>query len=336
LQQIVDKYARPLKDLRLSVLDRCNLRCSYCMPEESMHGQGVFLPGSKLLTDSELEKVVRVFVRMGVHKLRLTGGEPLLRPDLPSLVKCLSGIDGIDDLAITTNAILLPRMAKQLKQAGLGRITVSLDSLDEKVFREMSGGRGSVAEVLDGIAAAEQAGFDRMKINTVIQKDINDGLVLDLVDHFRGTGHTIRFIEFMDVGNLNHWSRSQVVPSADLLKTIHDRWPLKPVAQQVRGETARRYEFLDGGGEVGFISSITEPFCGDCTRARVTADGVFYSCLFSSQGTELRPLLRNDISVEALHDLLSEIWRSRDDRYSEERNGAGRPESKVEMFRMGG
>lgn len=318
------------------MLDRCNLRCSYCMPEESLQGQGVFLPGSKLLTDSELEKVVRIFVRMGVHKLRLTGGEPLLRPELPALVKRLAAIEGIDDLAITTNAILLPRMAKELKSAGLGRITVSLDSLDDNVFKAMSGNRGSVAEVLDGIAAAEQAGFDHMKINTVVQKDINDGMVLDLVEYFRGSGHTVRFIEFMDVGNINHWSRSQVVPSAQLLKAVHDRWPLKPVAQQVTGETARRYEFLDGAGEVGFISSITEPFCGDCTRARVTADGVFYSCLFSAQGTELRPLLRNGISSEVLLEHLVEIWSGRDDHYSEVRNGVKRTVSKVEMFRMGG
>jgi cyclic pyranopterin phosphate synthase len=336
LPSITDQYTRPLRDLRLSVLDRCNLRCTYCMPEESLNGQGVFLPSTRLLTDAELERVVRLFVLMGVHKLRLTGGEPLLRPELPALVKRLAAIEGIDDLAITTNAILLPRMAAELKRAGLGRITVSLDSLDNQIFKTMSGGRGSVAEVLDGIAAAEQAGFRQIKINSVVQRNVNDRCVTDLAEHFRGSGHTLRFIEFMDVGNLNHWSREQVIASADLLKTIHDRWPLRPVEQQMPGETARRYEYLDGAGEVGFISSITEPFCGDCTRARVTADGVFYSCLFSSQGTELRPLLRNGLSDELLHGRLVQLWSERNDRYSEHRNGAAAEASKVEMFRMGG
>ena len=331
-----DRLGRPLQDLRLSVLDRCNLRCTYCMPEESLHGRGIFLPNHKLLSDQEIESLVRVFVRLGVHKLRLTGGEPLLRPGLPALVHRLALIDGIRDLAITTNAMLLPRLAGELQQAGLGRITVSLDSLDEAVFKRMSGGRGSVAEVLAGIAAAEQAGFRELKINTVVQRGINEHSVMDLVRYFRGSGHTLRLIEFMDVGNLNHWAREQVVPSAELLKAIHDRWPLKPVAQQAAAETARRYAFLDGAGEIGFISSISEPFCGDCSRARITADGVFYSCLFSSRGTELRPLLRQGISEEALHELMRDLWARRTDRYSEQRNGGNGQRSKVEMFRMGG
>jgi cyclic pyranopterin phosphate synthase len=306
------------------------------MPADSLNGQGVFLPAQRLLSDDELELIVRVFSRLGVHKLRLTGGEPLLRPGLIELVGRLSAIDGIDDLAMTTNAILLPRMARDLRKAGLGRITISLDSLDDVVFKSMSGGRGSVAEVLQGIEAAREAGFHHLKINTVVQRNVNDHGLTDLVDHFRHSGHTLRFIEFMDVGNLNHWSRTQVVPSAELLKKIHDQWPLKPVASQVAGETARRYEFLDGAGELGFISSISEPFCGDCTRARVTADGVFYTCLFSSGGTELRPLLRAGISEDALHDQLIKIWSKRDDRYSEGRNGGQGANAKVEMFRMGG
>lgn len=334
--RVSDKFGRPLRDLRLSVLDRCNLRCTYCMPEESLHGRGIFLPTARLLTDGELETVVRTFTRLGVHKLRLTGGEPLLRPKLPQLVERLARIPGIDDLAITTNGILLPKLAQELRSAGLGRITVSLDSLDTEVFRTMSGGRGAATEVLDGILAAEQAGFQKLKINTVVQRKVNDHTVLDLVEHFRGSGHVVRLIEFMDVGNMNHWSREQVVPSAELLKIVHDRWPLRPVASTVYGETAQRYEFVDGGGEIGFISSITQPFCGDCTRARITADGVFYSCLFSSQGIELRPLLRNGIQADALFELVSDIWSKRDDRYSEIRNGAGATRSKVEMFRMGG
>ena len=335
-QTLKDRLGRPLRDLRLSVLDRCNLRCTYCMPQESLHGKGVFLPTGKLLNDSEIETLVRMFVRLGVHKLRLTGGEPLLRPGLPALIERLAAVDGIEDLAITTNAVLLPRLATELKQAGLGRITVSLDSLDPEVFRQMSGGRGALSEVLDGIRAAEEAGFQRLKINTVVQKDVNDHTVMELVAHFRGSGHTLRLIEFMDVGNINHWSREQVVPSAVLLKAVHDRWPLRPVAQQAAGETAQRYEFLDGAGEIGFISSISEPFCGDCSRARVTADGVFYSCLFSSKGTALRPLLRNGISEQALYELVEALWSRRADRYSELRNGGETSRSKVEMFRMGG
>lgn len=333
---VTDRYGRPLRDLRISVLDRCNLRCTYCMPAESLNGQGVFLPAGRLLTDGEVERLVRVFVELGVHKVRLTGGEPLLRPGLAALVSRLSKVAGVNDLALTTNAILLPRLAPALAAAGLGRITVSLDSLDEKVFSAMAGGRSSVSEVLSGIDAAVQAGFKHLKINTVVQRGVNDGSVLDLVEHFRGSGHTVRLIEFMDVGNINHWSRGQVVPSADLLKRIHDRWPLRPVSHQLAGETARRYEFTDGAGEIGFISSISEPFCGDCTRARVTADGVFYSCLFASHGTELRPLLRAGLAEPDLLDQVRSLWLKRDERYSESRNGGTEADAKVEMFRMGG
>lgn len=333
---VTDRFARPLQDLRLSVLDRCNLRCTYCMPEASLNGQGSFLPVSRLLTDDELERLVRVFAAMGVHKVRLTGGEPLLRPGLPALVKRLAGIAGVSDLAMTTNAILLPRLAAELAESGLGRITVSLDSLDETVFTEMSGGRGSVAEVLAGIEAAERAGFGALKINTVVQRGVNEASVLDLVEHFRGSGHMLRLIEFMDVGNMNHWSPAQVVPGAHLLKQVHDRWPLKPVSDQQAGETARRFEFLDGQGEIGFINSISEPFCGDCTRGRVTADGVFYSCLFSTSGTALRPLLRGGLGDAELTEFIRSLWSQRDARYSEYRNGGEQVRSKVEMFRMGG
>lgn len=333
---VTDRHARPLRDLRLSVLDRCNLRCTYCMPEESLNGQGVFLPTSRLMTDAELERLVRVFVALGVHKVRLTGGEPLLRPGFANLVQRLAAVDGVEDLALTTNAILLPRMAEDLARAGLGRITVSLDSLDEKVFTTMSGGRGTVEDVLAGIEAAVAAGFERLKINTVVQRGVNDEGVLDLIEHFRGTGHTVRLIEFMDVGNINHWSRDQVIPNAEILKRVHQRWPLRPVARQAFGETARRYEFTDGAGEVGFISSISEPFCGDCTRARVTADGVFYSCLFSSSGTELRPVVRSGAGDDQLLQFIRSLWRDRDERYSEQRNGNAGSESRVEMFRMGG
>jgi cyclic pyranopterin phosphate synthase len=331
-----DTLSRPLKDLRISVLDRCNLRCTYCMPEESLHARGVFLRPHFLLSDGEIELLVRVFAGLGVHKLRLTGGEPLLRPGFIELVSRISPIEGITDLAVTTNAVLLPRHAQALKKAGLGRITVSLDSLDETVFRQMAGNRGSVKEVLDGIEAAEMAGFKNLKINTVVQRGINDHTIMDLVEHFRHSGHTVRLIEFMDVGNVNHWDRELVVPSAELLKTIHDRWALRPVAKQPAADTARRYAFADGAGEVGFISSITEPFCGDCSRARITADGVFYSCLFSARGTVLRDRIREGMGADELSGVIRDLWSRRADRYSELRSDLPRKQPHIEMYRMGG
>jgi cyclic pyranopterin phosphate synthase len=336
LTALFDTLGRPLKDLRISVLDRCNLRCTYCMPAESLNARGVFLRPQYLLSDGELEFLVRVFVGLGVHKLRLTGGEPLLRPGFVDLVGRLSGIEGITDLAVTTNAILMPRHAANLKEAGLGRITVSLDSLDEDTFQEMAGNRGSVKEVLDGISAAEEAGFKQIKINTVVQRDVNDHTVLDLISHFRNSGHTVRLIEFMDVGNVNNWDRQQVVPSAELLKSIHDRWPMRPVAQQNASETARRYEFEDGAGEVGFISSITEPFCGDCSRARITADGLFYSCLFSARGTALREMMREGMDADEMSEVIRGLWTKRADRYSELRGRLPRHQPHIEMYRMGG
>ena len=331
-----DTLGRPLKDLRISVLGRCNLRCTYCMPEESLHQRGIFLRPQYLLSDGEIEFLARVFASLGVNKLRLTGGEPLLRPGFVDLVNRLSAIEGLTDLAVTTNAILLPRHAAALKQAGLDRITVSLDSIDETVFTEMAGNRGSVQEVLDGIASAEDAGFEKIKINTVVQRKVNDHTIMDLVSHFRNTGHTVRLIEFMDVGNVNQWDRDMVVPSAELLKSIHDQWPLRPVAQQAASETARRYEFVDGGGEIGFISSITEPFCGDCSRARITAEGLFYSCLFAARGTNLRDKIRAGLGAEEMAAEITGLWSKRADRYSELRNRLPHHQPHIEMYRMGG
>jgi cyclic pyranopterin phosphate synthase len=306
------------------------------MPEESLHARGVFLRPQYLLSDGEIELLVRVFTRLGVHKVRLTGGEPLLRPGFVELVSRIAAIEGITDLALTTNAILLPRHAEALKKAGLGRITVSLDSLDEEVFQTMAGNRGSVHEVLEGIRAAEAAGFKKLKINTVVQRGINDHTILDLVDHFRSTVHTVRLIEFMDVGNVNHWNRQLVVPSAELLKTVHDRWPLIPVAKQPMSETARRYTFDDGAGEIGFISSITEPFCGDCTRGRITAEGLFYNCLFAAKGAVLRDKIREGLGEDELVDLVRGLWSKRADRYSELRNHLPQRQPHIEMYRMGG
>jgi cyclic pyranopterin phosphate synthase len=306
------------------------------MPEESLHARGVFLRPHYLLSDGEIALLVRVFARLGVHKVRLTGGEPLLRPGFVELVSRISFVEGITDLALTTNAILLPRHATALKAAGLGRITVSLDSLDEAVFQQMAGGRGSVREVFDGIEAAEHAGFKHLKINTVVQRNVNDHTLMDLVAYFRNSGHTVRLIEFMDVGNVNHWDRELVVPSADLLKMIHDRWPLRPVAAQSPGETARRYAFNDGAGEIGFISSITEPFCGDCSRARITAEGLFYSCLFSPKGTVLRDKIREGMGEDEMVEVVRGLWSKRADRYSELRNHLPQRQPHVEMYRMGG
>jgi cyclic pyranopterin phosphate synthase len=248
----------------------------------------------------------------------------------------LAVIPGIEDLAMTTNGLLLPRLAVDLAEAGLHRVTISIDSLDEDVFLQMTGGKGSVEQVLAGIQAAEQAGFDDIKINTVVQKGVNDHTVMDLLNHFRGSGHIVRLIEFMDVGNTNHWSKTQVVPGAEWLKRIHDRWPLRPVAGIHAAETARRFAYEDGQGEIGLINSITEPFCGACSRARLTADGVFYTCLFAAHGTDLRSLIRNNADTGTLQQRISGIWETRTDRYSEERNGDRSAEAKVEMYRLGG
>jgi cyclic pyranopterin phosphate synthase len=331
-----DLYGRLLHDLRISVLDRCNFRCTYCMPEESLKNNGAFLANQQLLSDDEIERLVVAFTGLGVSKIRLTGGEPLLRPGLSGLVARLAAIPGIEDLALTTNGILLPRQAADLAAAGLNRVTVSIDSLDEQVFLEMTGGKGSVRQVLAGITAAEEAGLKDIKINTVAQKGVNDHTIMDLLEHFRGTGHIVRLIEFMDVGTTNHWSREQVVPGAEWLKRIHDRWPLRPVAGNYAAETARRYAYEDGQGEIGLINSITEPFCGACTRARLTADGIFYTCLFAAHGTDLRSLVRSDANTETLQQRISGIWETRTDRYSEHRNGDYSVESKVEMYRLGG
>lgn len=334
-----DALRRPLHDLRISVLDQCNFRCPYCMPEDEFHADYEFLRKQQRLSYEEILKIARVAAGLGVSKLRLTGGEPLLDKHLATLVSGLAAIPGIDDLALTTNAMLLAPAAKKLADAGLHRVTVSLDSLDEEVFRRMSGGRGNLAQVLEGIDAAQEAGLAPIKINVVVQRGVNDHTVLDLLGHFRGSGHIVRLIEFMDVGNQNGWRLDQVVPSRQLLELVRTRWDLRRVDQSYPGEVARRYEYVDGQGEIGFISSVTEPFCGACSRARLSADGMLYTCLFANQGTDLRESLRNNADDEELTDILSQIWLQRADRYSELR----RPEvaeahilRKVEMYRIGG
>lgn len=333
---VTDRLARPLRELRLSVIDRCNFRCTYCMPPDSLNGRGVFLPLVKLLTDHEIEDLVRAFTAIGVRKLRITGGEPLVRPGLPALVARLAAIDGLEDIALTTNGVLLPRLAADLADAGLGRLTVSLDSLDQEVLHRMSGGKARLEDILEGIEAAVAAGFRSLKINTVVQRGVNDHTVLDLLDYFRGSGHTVRLIEYMDVGNCNHWQLDQVVPSAEWVRRIGERWPLEPVSDGRPSETARRYRYTDGQGEIGLISSISEPFCGGCTRARLTADGMFYTCLFASRGTNLMPLLRQAERTGDLGARIRAIWEQRADRYSELRGKETPPRDKVEMYRIGG
>ena len=333
-----DVLARPLRDLRISVIDRCNFRCPYCMPEDQYAHDHVFLAKSERLRFEELERIARAFVALGVRKLRLTGGEPLLRRDLPELVRMLAQIPQVEDLALTTNGVLLPRLARELRAAGLQRLTVSLDTLDAATFRHLSGGRGEVDEVLAGIAAAEDAGFTRLKLNCVVMRGVNDTHVLDLVERFRGSGHVVRFIEYMDVGTINGWRGDQVVPSAELIARIHAHWPLQAQAPGYRGEVAQRYAFADGAGEIGFISSVSQPFCGDCTRARLSADGKLYTCLFARAGYDLRGPLRDGAGDVELAALIAERWQRREDRYSERRaelRAAGESE-KVEMFAIGG
>ncbi|MBS0463757.1 MAG: GTP 3',8-cyclase MoaA [Proteobacteria bacterium] len=327
----LDRLGRPLRDLRVSVIETCNFRCPYCMPAENHPDQPLFGRVNRL-DFAQIEMAVRAFVALGVRKLRLTGGEPLLRRDLPQLVHQLAQIPGIEDLALTTNGSLLAAQAQALRDAGLRRLTVSLDTLDPQRFSLMTGGRGRVEDVLAGIAAAERAGLTRLKINAVVQRGLNDGDVLDLAAHFRGSEHVVRFIEYMDVGTCNGWRRENVVPSAQVRDVIAARWPLRALEPNYRGEVARRYAYADGQGEIGFISSVSAPFCGDCHRARLSADGKLYTCLFADQGHDLRPWL-HDESALAQH--LHGLWSARADRYSELR-GAAASGRHIEMYVIGG
>jgi cyclic pyranopterin phosphate synthase len=332
-----DLHGRVLTDLRISVVDRCNFRCPYCMPEDEYPRDHQFLSKAERLRFEEIERLARIFVGLGVRKLRLTGGEPLLRRDLPELVRQLAAISGVADLAMTTNGSLLADRVEGLRAAGLKRITLSLDTLDAKTFGVMSGGRGDVATVLAAISAAERAGFGPIKINAVVMRGVNDGQVVDLADHFRGSGHIVRFIEYMDVGTCNDWQRELVVPSAELRARIAARWPLLELEPNYGGEVARRYAFADGQGEIGFISSVTEPFCGDCSRARLSADGRLYTCLFAQSGHDLRGPMRAGASDEDLAGLIGAVWNAREDRYSEmrsEERAKGR--ERVEMYEIGG
>jgi cyclic pyranopterin phosphate synthase len=334
-----DTLGRPIRDLRISVMDRCNFRCPYCMPRETFHDKYRFLGSHDRLSFDEIVRLTRLFTQMGVRKLRLTGGEPLLRANLADLIGDLTELPGVEDIALTTNGVLLAKYAAELKAAGLKRITVSLDSLDPTVFAKMSGGFDGVADVLNGIEHALRAGLEPIKINAVIQRGVNDHTAVDLVERFRGTGVIVRFIEYMDVGNRNSWREDLVVPSKELAARIAERWPLEPLERGYRGEVAERYGFTDGQGEVGFISSVTQPFCGDCSRARLSSDGVIYTCLFATHGTGLRESLRAGASDEQLLELMRNTWLKRSDQYSEQRATQRKEhgeERKVEMFYIGG
>ncbi len=339
-----DTLGRPIHDLRISVTDRCNFRCTYCMPREVYGRDFAFLPRAELLTFEEIERLARIFVGLGVSKLRLTGGEPLLRRDLPVLVELLAAIDGVEDITLTTNGSLLSRHAAALAHAGLSRISVSLDSLDDATFGRMNDVGFPVGTVLDGIAAAADAGLTPIKVNMVVRRGINEADVVPMARYFRERGHILRFIEYMDVGHTNGWRMDDVVPAAEIVARIDDVMPLVALAPQYPGEVADRWAYRDGSGEVGVIASVTEPFCADCSRARLTADGELYTCLFSSNGHDLRGLLRSGATDAELSNAVSVVWRARDDRYSELRTlatGSGRelpvldPE-RVEMSRIGG
>ncbi|MET0292861.1 MAG: GTP 3',8-cyclase MoaA [Steroidobacteraceae bacterium] len=334
----LDTLRRPLTDLRISVMDRCNFRCPYCMPRERFHEHYPFLKTAERLSFEEIVRLARLFTPLGVSKLRITGGEPLLRVNLPDLIADLNMLPGIEDIALTTNGVLLGRYAAELKAAGLSRVTVSLDSVDQDVFAKMNGGFGRVSEVLEGIEAALAAGLTPIKVNAVIQRGVNEDGVIDLVERFRGTGVTVRFIEYMDVGNRNEWREDLVVPSQTLVDRIGARWPLHAVRPDRVGEVARRYAFDDGEGQVGFISSVSQPFCGACSRARLSSDGVFYTCLFAQAGTDLRAPLRAGATDAELDTLMRSVWLNRGDRYSEQRALLRRTAStrKVEMNYIGG
>src|SRR5665213_3415879 len=336
-RRMQDIFRRPLRDLRLSVTDRCNFRCPYCMPRERFHEQYRFLKSTERLNFEEIIRLTRLFLELGVVKLRVTGGEPLLRPGLADLIGDLTSLPGIEDVALTTNGVLLAQQAAALRAAGLKRVTVSLDSLDPAVFAAMSGGFGTVDDVLNGIAAAQRSGLSPIKLNAVIERGLNDHTALDLVQRFRGTGVIVRFIEYMDVGNRNDWQRARVVPSQELLERVAARWPLTALEPGYTGEVARRYAFDDGGGEVGFVSSVTQPFCGDCSRARLSSDGKLYTCLFAAHGADLRAPLRGGASDAELGAMIRAIWERRADRYSELRDELrARNVQHVEMNHVGG
>ena len=331
---VQDTLGRPLRDLRISVTDRCNFRCVYCMPKEVFGRDHSFLERRELLTFEEIERLARAFAAHGVEKIRITGGEPLVRRDVERLVAQLAAIDGLD-LTLTTNGSLLPQKAHALRDAGLRRITVSLDSLDDETFRAMNDVDFPVARVLEGIDAAAGAGLP-VKVNMVVKRGANEDQIVPMAQEFRRRGHILRFIEYMDVGHTNGWRMDQVVPAAEIVAAIDAEFPLEPAEPNYRGEVARRWRYKDGAGEIGVIASVTQPFCGDCTRARLSAEGRLYTCLFAVRGHDLRALLRGGASDEQLAEEIGRVWVRRGDRYSELRSAATTGLPKVEMSYIGG
>ena len=335
---LTDRFNRPLRDIRLSVTDKCNFRCPYCMPVEVYGEDYQFSPKSEILTFEEIKRLIALFQRAGTEKVRITGGEPLIRKNISGLVASLVDIPGLNDLTLTTNGWFLAQHAADLKKAGLNRVTVSLDSLDSKIFAQMNGRGFGPKKVLQGIEAALAAGLTPLKVNAVVKRSENFDSLLDLVAYFRATEVIVRFIEYMDVGNRNGWVMDEVVPSAELIERIDRRWPLEPMEANYRGEVASRYRFLDGQGEIGVISSITQPFCGDCVRARLTTDGRFITCLFAETGLNLRDPMRAGAGDDELSGLIESCWSNREDRYSELRASVpgGDSRRKIEMYQVGG
>ena len=331
----LDRLGRPVRDLRISVTDRCNFRCVYCMPKEVFGREYRFLERKELLTFEEIERLARAFVRHGVTKLRITGGEPLIRRNLEHLIELLRAIGSGLDVTLTTNGSLLPAKAAALQAAGLDRVTVSLDSLDDDVFRAMNDVDFPVAKVLAGIDAAAEAGLP-VKVNMVVKRGANDHSILAMAERFRGTGHTLRFIEYMDVGHTNGWRLDEVVPAAEILAAVEAEFPLEPVEASYRGEVARRWRYADGAGEIGVIASVTQPFCGDCTRARLSPEGRLFTCLFGVRGHDLRALVRGGATDDELAAAVSLVWGRRTDRYSELRSSETSGLEKVEMSYIGG
>ena len=336
---VQDQFGRAIRDLRISVTDRCNFRCPYCMPAEIYGGKYKFLPKAELLTFEEIARLTKILVGLGVTKVRLTGGEPLVRNGVEHLVSLLADINNLQDLTLTTNGYLLSSKAQALKDAGLRRITISLDSLDDQIFQKMNGRGYGVKRVLDAIKKAEAVGLSPIKINAVVQKGVNDHTIVDLARYFKGTGHIVRFIEYMDVGNLNGWKLDQVMAADEIVESVHLEMPLEVIEANYRGEVALRYRYQDGGGEIGIIASVTKPFCGDCTRLRLSTDGKLYTCLFAGIGTDLRGPIREGANDADLTDLITGVWHRREDRYSELRASATQLQNqpkKIEMYQIGG
>ncbi len=339
MRNITDKFDRPLRDLRISVTDRCNFRCVYCMPKEIFGSEHAFLPRESILSFEEIVRLTRIFTDHGVEKLRITGGEPLVRQNLERLIEMLANIEGIKDITLTTNASLLPRKAQALKDAGLNRVTVSLDAASDETFKQINDVNFPVRRVLEGIEAGAAAGLRPVKVNMVVKRGMNDHEILPMAEQFRNSGHILRFIEFMDVGNTNGWRMEDVVTAAEIRDVINKVWPIEPLDPNYTGEVANRYRYCDGAGEIGIIASVSQPFCRTCTRARLSAEGELFTCLFGSRGYDFRSLLREGYSDAEIAERVGSIWRTRADRYSELRTSetaALRQKKKVEMSHIGG